>query len=132
MPCFVVLGRISNVVIVTSSARVRTPLCINSDRGCTFLTILGSDDDNTIGTTCTVKGSRSCILQYSHRCNILWVDRVHISIKRSTIYNNQRLAISVNRTDTTNTNLEICNTWLASSRIDLDTRYLTCQGLYWV
>ena len=96
----------------------------------TLLTLLGSDDDNTIRRTRTIDRSRSSILQHLHTLNIICIKRVQGIIGRHTIYNIKRILRRIERTNTTDTygtstNRRTCggngHTW-----------HTTLQGTHWV
>ena len=92
----------------------------------TSLTTLGSNEDNTIGSTRTINGSRS-ILQYGNTLNIIRIQATERTIG-NTIYYNQWGCIT-HCTLTTNKNIGIISTRLTCTGIGDDTRCLTSQGI---
>ena len=67
-----------------------------------FLRTLGRDNNDTIGSTRTIDGGRSRILEHLNRLDIARVQRTQVLIGGNTINHIQGVA-SVNRTDTTDT-----------------------------
>ena len=75
---------------------------IEVDLHLALLTLLGSDDDDTIGSTATIDRSRCSILEYLNALDIITIELVHTSLGWHTINNIKRIIV-VQRTDTTNT-----------------------------
>ena len=99
--CLIIKPRILDVIITLQSLRIETPLCIHVDLGITELGLLGSDHDDTIGTTRSVKGVRCSILEHCHRLDISRVEVVHITGIRYTVHHVKRSSTRCDGTDTT-------------------------------
>ena len=128
IPHFVIFGRTCHKLIVWNSTRVGTPLCVNSNVTFAYLTRLGSDDDDTIGTTGTIKSRRRSILQYCHTFNIRRVNRVDIAIVWRTVNYDKRIVTSIDRADTTYTDSR-SRTRSTRSFYHLHTSGLTFQSI---
>ena len=128
IPHFVIFGRTCHKLIVWNSTRVGTPLCVNSNVTFAYLTRLGSDDDDTIGTTGTIKSRRRSILQYCHALNIRRVNRIDIAIVWRTVNYDKRIITSIDRADSTDTD---CRGRTRSTRsfYHLHTSGLTFQSI---
>ena len=89
-----------------------------------FLTILGCDDNDTVGSTRTVDCTCRCILQYLDSLNVVWREVADRSTHWHTIDNVER-GSRTETADTTNTNRRI-GTWL-TVRSNLNTGNLTFE-----
>ena len=70
-------------LVVGHCTLVATPLCIEGDGGIlAFLGTLRGNQNNTVTTTCSIKGCRGSILQHRHRLNVNRVDIVQRAIVR--------------------------------------------------
>ena len=106
----------------------------------TFLTALGSNDNNTIAASRTVNGRSRSILQDLDRFNIRRLNRsqrtdrnasgiTHIVTQRHTVYHIQRRAARCNRTDTTH--FDVKSRARSSVRLhNLHTCHTTHQSLF--
>ena len=93
-----------------------------------LLTVLGCNQNHTVGSYRTVDGSGSTILQNLHRLDVL---RVHaVDIARKTIHDIKRFVIS-ECLDTTNLDAHT-GTGVTATSQDVHTGYLTLQSLSWV
>ena len=72
-----------------------------------LLAALGGDEDDTIGSTCTVDGARGSILQYLNALDVAGVQIVDAALDGHTINDVERVAV-VDGSDTTDTNLSGC------------------------
>ena len=70
----------------------------------TLLAALGGDEDDTVGSTCTVDGARGSILQYLNALDVAGVQIVDAALDGHTINDVERVTI-IDSTDTTDTNL---------------------------
>ncbi|CCY37512.1 unknown [Alistipes sp. CAG:831] len=77
-------------VVAGNSAGLPADLSLEIHVYAAFLTFLGSDDNDTVGTTGTVQGSGRCVLQHGHRLDILRVDGVDITVIGDTVNHIQR------------------------------------------
>ena len=71
--------------------QVGTIVYIHVDLG--FLTggtLLGVDHNHTVGTTATVQGGGTRVLQHVIRSNIVRVDRRHVALVGHTVHNDKR------------------------------------------
>ena len=68
------------------------------------LTLLGSNEDNTIGCTCTINGTRSGILQHLDTLDVARVEIIQATLDRHAVYDIERVRV-VDGTCTTYTNL---------------------------
>ena len=68
---------------------------------------LGGDEDNTVGSTCTIDGARGSILQYLNALDVAGVQIVDTALDGHTINDVERVTV-VDSTDTTDTNLRGC------------------------
>lgn len=69
-----------------------------------FLTLLGGNEDNTVGGTCTIDGTRCCVLQHLDTLNVVGVHKLHtVLVGCQSVNNVERIAV-VDGTDTTNAN----------------------------
>ena len=94
----------------------------------TLLTILGCNQNHTVGSYRTIDGSGSTILQNLHRLDVL---RVHaVDIARETVHNIKRFVIA-ECLDTTNLDAHT-GTGITTTLQDVHTGYLTLQSLSWV
>ena len=75
---------------------------IEVDLHLALLTLLGSDDDDTIGSTATIDRSRCSILEHLNALDVITIEFVHTRLGWHTINNIKRIIV-VQRTDTTNT-----------------------------
>ena len=82
-----------------------------------LLSLLGSDDDDTIGCTGTIDGCRRSILQHSHTLDIRWVDHTEevAAVTRDTtllqwhtIEHDKRVVAGIQRSTTTHTDGTTC------------------------
>ena len=90
-------------LILTDTTSVNTIVDLEIDsRLDAILCTLGSNQDDTIGSTVTIKGSRSCILQYRHALDIIRVQLRDVTIESCAIYYIKRLvSILYQGSDTT-------------------------------
>ena len=93
----------TQTLILTDTTGINTIVDLEIDsRLDTILCTLGSNQDNTIGSTVTIKGSRSSILQYRHALDVVRVQLRDVTIKSSAIYHIKRLvSILYQSSDTT-------------------------------
>ena len=104
-----------------------------------LLSLLGGDDDDTIGCTGTIDGCRRSILQHSHALDIRWVDHTEevAAVTRDTtllqwhtIEHDKRVVAGIQRSTTTHTDGTTC--WGRTTvGHDLHTRNLTIDQLLW-
>ena len=66
------------------------------------LTLFGGNEDNTIGSTCTINSSGCSIFQYFDRFDIIRIHKVKATSDRHTVHDIKRITI-INSTDTTYT-----------------------------
>ena len=93
---------------------------------CTLAALGGNHDDTGRGTG-TIDGGRRCIFQYVDAVDIIRVEEVHV-VANYTIDNIQWLCLLVDRSLSTNLNIEACT--CAATRLgDVDTRNRTLQRL---
>ena len=91
------------------------------------LASLGGNHDDTGRSTGTVDGGRRCIFQYVDAVDIIRIEEVHV-VANYTIDNIQWLCLLVDRSLSTNLNIEACTS--AATRLgDVDTRNRTLQRL---
>ena len=91
------------------------------------LTALGGNHDDTGRGTGTIDGGRRCIFQYVDAVDIIRIQEVHV-VANYTINNIQWLCLLVDRSLSTNLNVEACT--CAATRLgDVDTRNRTLQRL---
>ena len=85
-------------------ATVATPFCVEGD-DCilSLLSLLGGDDNHTVGTTCTVKGRRGGILEHCHALYVAWVNVIDIATVGSAVHDNKRIKSGIQRTESTHT-----------------------------
>ena len=104
-----------------------------------LLSLLGSDDDDTIGCTGTIDGCRRSILQHGHALDIRWVDHTEevAAVTRNTtllqwhaIEYDKRVVAGVQRGTTTHTD-GTTRRGRTTVRHDLHTRNLTIDQLLW-
>ena len=69
-----------------------------------FLTLLGGDDDHTVGSTRTVDTGRGGILQHLDALDVVTIQFVHARLRGHTVDDVQRVVV-VQRTHTTDANL---------------------------
>ena len=93
----------TQTLILTNTTSINTIVDLEIDSWLdAILCTLGSNQDNTIGSTVTIKGSRSSILQYRHALDVVRVQLRDITIKSSAIYHIKRLvSILYQGSDTT-------------------------------
>ena len=107
-----------------SKAEVRTEINLSL----ALLTVLGCDQNHTVGSYRTIDGSSSTILQNLHRLDVL---RVHaVDIAWETVHNIKRF-IATGCLDTTNLDAHT-GTGVTTTSQDVYTGYLTLQSLSWV
>ena len=93
---------------------------------CTLAALGGNHDDTGRGTG-TIDGGRRCIFQYVDAVDIIRIEEVHV-VANYTIDNIQWLCLLVDRSLSTNLNIEACT--CAATRLgDVDTRNRTLQRL---
>ena len=90
----------------------------------TRLTTLGSNQDDTVRSLRTIDSSRSSILQYRDRFDIVRIDVVHGRF--NTIHNHHRIG-NVESTCTTYTDSTVVGTWLTTTLSNSHTRKQTLQ-----
>ena len=69
-----------------------------------LLAALGGDEDDTVGSTCTVDGARGSVLQHLDALDVARVQIVDAALDGHTINDVERVAV-VDGSDTTDTNL---------------------------
>ena len=107
-----------------SKAEVRTEINLSL----ALLTVLGCNQNHTVGSYRTIDGSGSTILQNLHRLDVL---RVHaVDIAWETVHNIKRF-IATGCLDTTNLDAHT-GTGVTTTSQDVYTGYLTLQSLSWV
>ena len=79
------------------------PRSVVVDLSLALLALLGGDDDNAVGGTCTVDGTRGGILEDFDTLDIIGVDNVKTAFERNTVDDVERVG-SVVGTGTTDTN----------------------------
>ena len=90
---FVVFSGVFDVVVIDGATRIYAPF-----GGSRYFCLFRGDNNNTIGTSCSVKSIRCGIFQYGDRFYIRRVDIVPTSFIRHAVDNNQRVDISIDRT----------------------------------
>ena len=76
---FVVLQEVDRVHHVDLLGHARkTPVGVDVERGSTLLALLGGDEDDAVGASCTVDGCCRCVLQHLHVLDFRRVEVVHI------------------------------------------------------
>ena len=90
-----------------------------------LLTVLGCNQNHTVGSYRTIDGSGSTIFQNLHRLDVL---RVHtVDIARETVHDIKRF-VATGSLDTTNLDAHTC-TGVTTTSQDVHTGYLTLQSL---
>ena len=114
-----------NLVVCIIRAPACSQLCIICDNRLTLTTALGSDNNDTIGCTSTIKGSSCCILQninsldvlrintsdsITNTVDVIWIiehirSQAYRVCKNNTIQDPKRFTVTNQSTGSTNTNL---------------------------
>ena len=127
---------------------LQTTVIFDTETFSLLLTTLGSDQDNTIGSTATIKSGSSSTFQDGHALHVVRVHSVSTVtevittvqtiaavncrvVHGYTINNIERLVGSAQRTDTTDDN-RVRRTRVASSRGNLHTSHLTLEARHHV
>ena len=87
---------------------------------CTTTTLCG-DDHHAGGSTVTIEGGRSCVLQHRHAGDVAGVEVRDIAVVDRSINDIQRVVATIDGTNTTNTNLRF-RTRLTVGTVDLNAR----------
>ena len=103
----------TQTLILTDTTGINTIVDLEIDsRLDAILCTLGSNQDNTIGSTVTIEGCRSSILQYRHALDVVRVQLRDVTIESCAIYHIKRLvSILYQGSDTTDVDRRSL-TWL--------------------
>ena len=103
------------------------PRSVVIDLSLALLALLGGDDDDAVGGTCTVDGTRGSVLQDFDALDVVGVHDVQATLERNTVDDVERVG-SIVGTGTTDTNARRL-TRLARVGGDVDTGCQTLQGI---
>ena len=93
---------------------------------------LGGDDDHTVGTTSTIEGSRSRILEHREALDVLLVDRCQIATIGRTVHDDERSVARIDGGDTTDADGGSATIRTTRVAIDLHTSHTTLQAFHGV
>ena len=124
---FVILGRVSDAVVIDGGTTVAAPFCLEGNSSLLCLTLLGGNHDDTIGTTGTIEGIGCRILQHGDTLHIVRVEVVPSAIVWSTIHDNERRCSGVDGTEATDGKRR-SGCWRTGSIGHLHTGYLALQS----
>ena len=93
-----------------------------------FLTLLRGNEDDTVGSTSTIDGSRSGILQYVDALDVVWIQTVQtvIGCTRNNSVDNEEWGRLTDGSHTTDVHLESL-AWLSRALCDVHTGSLALQ-----
>ncbi len=120
-----VLLRVEDLALLPGVLPPIAHVVINA--GLALRTLLGGDQDHTVGGTCPVDGCRGSILQDLHRLDIDRVEVVDATTHDHAVDNIKRFAV-VNGTNTADAHLGV-GTGLTGALCDLHTGDLTLEGI---
>ena len=117
----------TDTVVIADSPAGAAEAGIDADRGFRVgLSLLGGDDDDTVGPTRTVEGCRSGVFQNRQRGYIFRINGVDAAVERYAVHHIKRSARSIDRADAANTYFRI-RTWLAAGRACLKSGHRSLE-----
>ena len=119
-------------LIVLHGATVRSPLHVDVHLCLLRLSLLGCDKNHTSGTTGTVEGGRSSVLQHGDALDIILWNVGEVAAIRSTVDNHKGFGVGIHRGDTTDVDGTLRSTWLTARSTNLQTRDGTNEGVGYV
>ena len=129
---FIILTRIVNCFIILNRTAIGTQLDIHVNLSLLVLTGLSGNKDYTGSTTRTIKSCRSSILQHGNILNIILRNVAQRSTVRSTVHNDKRFRICIQRSDTTDFDTTLTGTRSTGTTTKLKTRSGTNQSIGYV